>query len=108
MESLKKFCAHRETRRSNLNLEYPQEQTKELDQQEDEEAGYGAAGVVEGQWTGLGAVGGVEGRGGARLQWAWLRDFASVHSSLIYEKIFCFIAIIRVFTYLHCLPNPVI
>ena len=74
MESLKKFCAHRETRRSNLNLEYPQEQTKELDQQEDEEAGYGAAGVVEGQWTGLGAVGGVEGRGGARLQWAWLRD----------------------------------
>ena len=55
---MKKFCAHRETSRSNLNLEYPQEeQRKQLDQQEDEEAGYGAAGVVEGQWSGLGAVG---------------------------------------------------
>lgn len=70
---MKKFCAHRETSRSNLNLEYPQEeQRKQLDQQEDEEAGYGAAGVVEGQWSGLGAVGGVEGRGGAEGQWMGL------------------------------------
>lgn len=70
---MKKFCANRETSRSNLNLECPQEeQRKQLDQQADEEASYGAVGRVEGQWMGLGAVGGVEGRGGAEGQWVGL------------------------------------
>ena len=43
--SLKKFCAQRETSRSNLNLECPQkEQRKPQDKEEDEEASYGAVG----------------------------------------------------------------
>lgn len=83
LESLKKFCANRETSRSNLNLECPQEeQRKQLDQQADEEASYGAVGRVEGQWMGLEQWAGVEGRvglrrssgWGCRLQWAWPRD----------------------------------